>query len=79
MLADVTTSRLNGAVQLCLQRCYRAENPISALAEYVADLRSIGWKDSEVDELEIVVRRILRRMVYLPERAKMSQSARRDC
>jgi hypothetical protein len=74
MLADVTTSRLNCAAQLCLQRCYRAESPISELARYIAELRSLGWSDREIEELEIVVRRILRRVVRLPERAKMSQS-----
>ena len=63
MLADLTTNRLNGAVQLCLQRCYRAEHPIASLAEYTANLRLLGWDESEIEELEIVVRRILGRVL----------------
>jgi hypothetical protein len=63
MLADVTTSRLNGAVHLCLQKCYRAENPIACLAEYISELRRMGWHDWEVEELEIAVRRILGRVL----------------
>jgi len=63
MLADVTTSRLNGAVHLCLQKCYRAENPIACLAEYVSDLRRMGWQEWEVEELEIAIRRILGRVL----------------
>ncbi len=63
MLADLTTNRLNGAVQLCLQQCYRSENPIATLAEYTANLRRLGWDASETEELETVVRRILVRVL----------------
>lgn len=74
MLADLTTSRLNSAVQLCLQRCYRAENPITALIEYSANLRRFGWREEEIERLEIVVRRILRRVLRQPNPARMTQS-----
>jgi hypothetical protein len=77
MLADVTTSRLNGAVQLCLQKCYRAENPLTCLAEYTDDLRRVGWLDWEVEELEIAVRRILGR-VLKPQPARQLDGGRRD-
>lgn len=79
MLADVTTSRLNSAVQLCLHRCYRAENPIAALAEYLASLRRLGWSETEIGELEIVVRRILRRVARPQENDKMSWISSHDC
>jgi hypothetical protein len=68
MLADLTTNRLNGALQLCLQRCYRADNPIAALAEYAAKLRRLGWQEAEVEELQTVVRRILGRVLKQPRR-----------
>lgn len=71
MLADVTTSRLNGAVHLCLQKCYRAENPIACLAEYISELRRMGWQDWEVEELEIAVRRILGR-VLRPQQSRQA-------
>jgi hypothetical protein len=77
MMADLTTSRLNSAVQLCLQRCYRAENPIAALAIYLQDLRRVGWCEAEIEDLEIVVRRILRRVLRPanPDRMTRSRSA----
>jgi hypothetical protein len=77
MLADLTTSRLNSAVQLCLARCYRAENPIACLAEYAQDLRMVGWPENEIEELETVVRRILRRVLRpaSPDRMSRSRSA----
>lgn len=77
MVSDLTVSRLNSAVQLCLQRCYRAENPIACLAEYTQDLRLVGWEESEIEELEIVVRRILRRVLRPanPDRMTRSRSA----
>jgi hypothetical protein len=77
MLADLTTNRLNGAVQLCLQQCYRAENPIAALAEYAVKLRVLGWQESEIEELEIVVRRILGRVLRPPRSDNSSQLAAR--
>lgn len=77
MLADFTTSRLNSAVQLCLQRCYRAENALAGLAEYAQELRMVGWPEAEIEELEIVVRRILRRVLRPanPDRMTHSRSA----
>jgi len=77
MLADFTTSRLNSAVHLCLQRCYRADNPLACLAEYAQDLRLMGWPESEIEELETVVRRILRRVLRpaSPDRMAHSRSA----
>ncbi len=79
MLADVTTSRLNGAVQLCLQKCYRAENPVACLAEYIANLRRMGWYDWEVEELEIAVRRILGRVLRPQTAVRLHAEPAADC
>jgi hypothetical protein len=79
MLADLTTNRLNGAVQLCLQQCYRSDNPIASLAQYTANLRQLGWDEAEIEELEIVVRRILGRVLKpIRHHDKMPQSGRID-
>lgn len=74
MLADLNTSRLNCAVQVCLHRCYRAENPVSALAEYKATLRRLGWGEGDLEEMEFAVLRILRRVFRPPASDKMPQS-----
>jgi hypothetical protein len=62
MLADVSMGRMNSAVQLCLHRCYRADNPLAAMAEYTTSLRRLGWSKTEIEQLETVVRRILRQV-----------------
>jgi hypothetical protein len=71
MGANQTEIRLNNAVQLCLQRCYLAYDPIATLAQYADNLRALGWDDVEVAELEVVVRRILRRVKLPAENDKM--------
>ncbi len=78
MLADLTTNRLNGAVQLCLQQCYRAQNPLTALAQYTANLRMVGWPKSEIEELELVVRRILGRVLKQLPRDKVTGAGFRN-
>jgi hypothetical protein len=79
MLADLSTSRLNCAVQVCLHRCYRAENPVSALAEYKATLRRLGWDEADLEQLEFTVLRILRRVIQPPASDKMPRSRASNC
>ncbi len=79
MLADLSTSRLNCAVQVCLHRCYRAENPVSALAEYKATLRRLGWCENDLEQFEFAVLRILRRVVRPTESDKMPRSQSSNC
>jgi hypothetical protein len=55
------SSKINEAVQNCLNRCYAAENPLVAIADCLAELRAApGWTDAEILQVEATSRRMLR-------------------
>jgi hypothetical protein len=56
-------NRFNGAVHECLEECYQATLPVACLAEYAQRLRADGWREAEIEEIETVVRRLLKAVV----------------
>ena len=62
------THFINRAIRDCLDRCYASENPLSIVADYVARLRSDPqWNGSDVDQVEVAVRHILKAVVAEPQ------------
>jgi hypothetical protein len=58
------TERINAAIRECLEGCYESREPLPHLAEYVANLRADpAWRESEVLEVEVAVRQMLKGMV----------------
>lgn len=56
--------RINAAIRDCLAGCYESQTPLPCLAEYVANLRADPtWRDSEVLEVEVAVRQMLKGLV----------------
>jgi hypothetical protein len=64
MLREESLLKLNTAIRACLDRCYKADSPLVALASFVAELRRRPqWREAEIDEVESTVRRILQAVV----------------
>jgi hypothetical protein len=64
MSADQKLNQFNGAVRECLERCYQSPDWLVAVAAYKERLRSDGWPLEDIQEVERVVRRILRGILY---------------
>jgi hypothetical protein len=65
MLRQDTVVRINEAIHECLDRCYGSGAPLSTLMEFLGELRSRpGWRDAEIDQVEMSVRRLLRALLY---------------
>lgn len=64
MLAERTVNRFNGAVRECLEECYQAKNRLACLASYLDRLRADNWRQAEIEEVETVVRRLLKAVVH---------------
>jgi len=60
MSADRRLNQLNGATRECLERCYRSEDWLTMLALYAEQLRVDGWSETDIEEVEARVRKILR-------------------
>jgi hypothetical protein len=60
MSADYRLNQLNGATRECLERCYGSGDWLTALATYAEQLRAERWSESDIEEVEAKVRRILR-------------------
>jgi hypothetical protein len=63
MLLECTVNKFNGAVRECLEECYESRNWLATLANYMDRLRADGWSQPEVEEIETVIRRILKGIV----------------
>jgi hypothetical protein len=62
-MMSLKVNRFNGAVHECLEECYRSPLPLACLAEYSQRLRASGWREAEIEEVESVVRRLLKAIV----------------
>lgn len=60
MLAERTINRFNGAVRECLEECYESASPLATLALYLDRLRRDRWQEAEIEQVETVVRRLLK-------------------
>lgn len=77
MLRNLTVNRMNNAIRACLDECYAADNPLATMAEFVRRLRqNPQWRESEIDEVEVTVRRMLRVMVVRHTEDKLSPLSR---
>ncbi len=64
------SDRINAAIRDCLEGCYESQTPLPRLAEYVANLRADpAWRDSEVMEVEVAVRQMLKGLVSPAKKA----------
>jgi hypothetical protein len=62
-------NEIQKAVKDCLARCYASgATPLGAIAEFVAELRSRGWKEEDIRAVEKTARRVLAGVVDLDEK-----------
>lgn len=57
------TTRINDAIQQCLNYCRGAEAPLARLARFCDELRESGWNESDVRAVELAVVRLLSGMI----------------
>jgi hypothetical protein len=60
----MSAGKINDAVQECLTECYSSPNPLATLVSFANRLKKDNlWQQSEVDQVETTVRRILTAMM----------------
>ena len=57
------TTRLNDAIQACLNRCRAHASPLTALATFLDELRQEGWSDLDIRGVETAAIRLLSAVV----------------
>lgn len=58
------SNKINVAIHDCLNECYKSENPLAVVAAYVTRLRADPtWAESEIDDFETAIRRILKALM----------------
>jgi hypothetical protein len=63
MFSDSPLPKANAAVRDCVDRCRQSVAPLVTLALFIDELRaSPHWRDAEIIQVEIAIRRILRRI-----------------
>ena len=55
--------QLNQAVHECLEQCYRAQNRLDCFLSFIAKLQTDGWREEDIESVEIAVRHILTAVV----------------
>lgn len=50
--------RISRAVHSCVDRCY-GKTPIGVIAEFLAELRQEGWRESDIRRVESAARHVL--------------------
>lgn len=53
------TTRINQAIQECLNQCRGSDVPLARLARFSEELRQSGWKDADIRAVEMAVVRLL--------------------
>jgi hypothetical protein len=65
-----TTCKINRAVRECVGRCFRSQTPLTALAEYVEQLKADpSWAEAEILRVETTVLRMVNQVVSQPDHA----------
>jgi hypothetical protein len=60
----MSASRINEAVQECLNECYSSPNPLVTLVSFANRLKKDDdWQPSEIEQVQTTVRRILTAMM----------------
>jgi len=60
MIDAETVSRINLAVDSCLEYCHNSDlPPVRAVARFCVDLRSKGWDATEIDLVNSIVSRVI--------------------
>jgi hypothetical protein len=58
------STKINTAIHDCLNECYKSENPLAVVAAFVERLRADPtWNDSEIEDFEVAIRRILKALM----------------
>jgi hypothetical protein len=61
MIDSETVSRINVAVDRCLEFCQSADNaPTRAVESFCSELRAAGWDQTEVELVKSIANRVLR-------------------
>jgi hypothetical protein len=53
------TTKINNAIQECLNRCRGSETPVARLALYCVELRQKNWNEDDIRAVETAVVRFL--------------------
>lgn len=53
------TTRINKAIQECLNQCRASESPLAYLSRYCDELRQAGWTETDIRTVETAVVRLL--------------------
>ena len=59
MVTAMTDEKIRAAVSDCLLRCYRGHTPLGVIAEFAGELRTSGWQEEEIRQVELSVRKVL--------------------
>jgi hypothetical protein len=60
---DRTPKEIGDAVRLCLAKISRGGTPLGVIAEFIADLKELGWDELSIRRVDASVRQLLRGIV----------------
>lgn len=63
----MSPSDIRDAVRECLTECLTVDMPLSAMATYFSHLRDKGWIDQDIHRVELILVKVLSRMVHWSE------------
>jgi len=55
--------RVNQAIRDCMDNCRGSDSPLTQVAEFLAGLKSAGWRRDEIRLVELPVHKILHALV----------------
>ena len=68
-VVHVSSAQVNRAVRECLSRCYDSREIVANVAAFLEQLKSEGWRERDIHEVELAVLRVLNglvdRMIYV--------------
>src|SRR5438094_5016889 len=67
-------NEVRAAIERCLEACYQADSPVVKVAEFTENLRAEGWAADDIRRVELVVLRMLTRLVSPEDDLKRQES-----
>jgi hypothetical protein len=68
-MPEEAAARINDAIRSCLERCYGDRTPLSTVAKFLSELRrNPAWHETEVEEVQTTVLKMLSLIVEKPLR-----------
>ena len=63
-MRDLDEEKINNAVHECLDRCYRTDDSLPKIAEFLAELKASGdWSKAEIRAVELAVHAVMHGIV----------------